>query len=224
MRRSTGELTWRTRRVCQPSWWNRRDSNPQPSPCRGVALPVELRTRTERAGACALRQKGGMDAPDLPGGQDGTRTHDLLVANEALSPLSYRPGRRTHRRPRGGPRGSNPHQLRSQRRTLPIKLGPPWIDLHLSSFIISKEGDYPHADTHMQVLVPRPGGRDARAPSTAGSIPTHTGWLGGRDSNPRLAGCKPGALAAELPPSGSDRRRHDDVVGPGGVAPPTISS
>ncbi len=31
-------------------------------------------------------------------------------------------------------------------------------------------------------------------------ISPHVEWLGGRDSNPRLAGCKPGALAAELPP------------------------
>ena len=27
------------------SWWRRRDSNPQPPPCKGGALPLELRPR-----------------------------------------------------------------------------------------------------------------------------------------------------------------------------------
>jgi hypothetical protein len=33
---------------CWSAWWRRRESNPQPPPCKGGALPIELRPPTER--------------------------------------------------------------------------------------------------------------------------------------------------------------------------------
>ena len=57
------------------NWWSRGDSNPRPPPCKGGALPVELRPQMVRAarprvGAC--------------GGPSWTRTRDLSLIRTAL--------------------------------------------------------------------------------------------------------------------------------------------
>ena len=59
----------------QVVWWSRGDSNPRPPPCKGGALPVELRPQMVRAarprvGAC--------------GGPSWTRTRDLSLIRTAL--------------------------------------------------------------------------------------------------------------------------------------------
>ena len=54
-------------------WWARLGSNQRPLECESSALPLSY-------------------APIDHGGREGTRTLDLLNANQMLSQLSYTPG------------------------------------------------------------------------------------------------------------------------------------
>ena len=74
-------------------WWSRGDSNPRHPPCKGGALPAELRPRGE---VCAMRpgERGFEDpvpvaasrrrSPQHAGGPSWIRTRDLSLIRTAL--------------------------------------------------------------------------------------------------------------------------------------------
>jgi hypothetical protein len=94
----------------------KRDSNPRPQPWQGCALPTELFPRpssslleSEVSARCYQLMADGSWLIALNGerrrsdGGEGNRTPDLLNAIQALSQLSYAPGRQE---PKIVPRGS----------------------------------------------------------------------------------------------------------------------